>query len=105
LEIKAFVANLSWSTTEADLKEAFSRFGECEVKLVKDIATDRSRGFGFVTYTSEEALGRAISEMNGVEVNGRALVVNKANDRPRDKGPRRDRNEDGERREFRKKSW
>ncbi|MEK6880218.1 MAG: RNA-binding protein [Nanoarchaeota archaeon] len=90
---KLYVGNLPFSVTDEDLRSMFSSFGEItEAVLIKDKFSGRSKGFGFVTYTDEESANKAISEMNGKEVQGRELKVTEAKpidpDRPRP--PRRD---------------
>ena len=75
---KLFVGNLSFQTTESDIKSAFERFGAVEsVSLITDRDTGRSKGFGFVVMGEEEA-DKAIAEMNGSQLDGRALTVNEA---------------------------
>ena len=78
-----YVGNLSYRTTEAELKEAFAQF--CEVrraKIVKDRETDRSKGFGFVEMDDANEGQKAIDALNEKELGGRTLRVNEA--RPRD---------------------
>ncbi|MDH5526073.1 MAG: RNA-binding protein [Nitrospirota bacterium] len=77
-----FVGNLSYQTTDHELREAFESFGEVSsASVIMDRETGRSRGFGFVEM-SDDAEGRAAIEgLNGKEVNGRPLTVNEA--RPR----------------------
>lgn len=84
--IKLYVGNLPYSTTDGDLENMFSELGQVtSAKVVMDRETGRSRGFGFVEM--EEQAGReAIEKMNGLETDGRALVVNEA--RPREDRPR-----------------
>ncbi|WP_038455672.1 RNA recognition motif domain-containing protein [Campylobacter iguaniorum] len=78
-----YVGNLSYRMTEAELREAFSEFGEVtRAKIVKDKETNRSKGFGFIEMSSDAEAKKAIDGMNGKEVGGRALRVNEA--RPRD---------------------
>lgn len=80
--MKIFVGNLSWNTTEDSLRDAFGRFGEIEfARVVTDRETGRSRGFGFVTFTNDEAGQNAISEMDNVELDGRNLRVSQARER------------------------
>src|SRR2546426_6330303 len=75
---KLFVGNLSFQTTESDIRSAFGRFGPIEsVSLITDRDTGRSKGFGFVLMGEEEA-DKAIAEMNGSQLDGRALTVNEA---------------------------
>jgi len=81
------VGNLSFETSEDDLKEAFSKAGTCETaSVIKDRLTGRSRGFGFVEMASAEEAQRAIAELNGRELRGRMISVNEA--RERSEGPR-----------------
>jgi RNA recognition motif-containing protein len=80
---KLFVGNLSFNTTENDLNDAFAAFGTVtEANLMMDRATNRPRGFGFVTMSSAEEAQKAIDGLNGKELDGRALTVNVA--RPRE---------------------
>ncbi len=75
---KMFVGNLSFQTTESDIREAFGQFGAVEsVAIITDRDTGRSKGFGFVEMSEEDA-NKAIASMNGSELNGRALTVNEA---------------------------
>lgn len=80
-----YVGNLPFTTTDEDLREAFSAYGTvARAQVISDRETGRSRGFGFVEMeTGGEA---AIEGMNGKELNGRALTVNEA--RPRENRPR-----------------
>ena len=80
---KLFVGNLSFNTTENDLQDAFAAFGTVmEANLMSDRTTGRSRGFGFVTMSSDDEAQKAIASLNGKELGGRALTVNVA--RPRE---------------------
>ena len=84
---KLFVGGLSFNTTDDALREGFARFGEItEAKVITDRDTGRSRGFGFVTYTDEQAAQKAIAELNGTEFDGRNIKVNEAEDKPRGGG-------------------
>lgn len=77
--MKLFVANIARECSEEELNEAFSACGEVKsLKIVKDRETGQSRGFGFVEMSSTEDGEKAIQELNGKEVQGRALVVNEA---------------------------
>jgi RNA recognition motif-containing protein len=83
---KIYVGNLSWSTTDAELRDLFSTIGTVHsAAVVSDRETGRSRGFGFVEMDEGDA-ERAISELNGREVGGRALRVNEAQERQRRAG-------------------
>jgi RNA recognition motif-containing protein len=80
--VSIFVGNLPWSTTDTELAELFSEYGEVNrAKIVTDRETNRSRGFGFVDM-EEEAANRAIAAWNEQEFNGRPLTVNLAQSRP-----------------------
>ena len=83
---KLYVGNLSYNTTDASLKAAFSAMGEVEsANVISDKMTGRSRGFGFVTMVNDDEALAAIEKMNGAEVEGRKLTVNEAKplaDRP-----------------------
>jgi cold-inducible RNA-binding protein len=75
---KLFVGNLSFQTTENDITDAFSQFGAVEaVSIITDRDTGRSKGFGFVTMSQEDA-DKAIAQLNGSQLDGRALTVNEA---------------------------
>jgi RNA recognition motif-containing protein len=83
---KLYVGNLSFNTTENELQELFSQAGPVqEVTLMQDKFTGKSRGFAFVTMTSEQDAQSAISKFNGQTVEGRPLTVNEA--RPREARP------------------
>jgi nucleolin len=87
--MELYVGNLSWSTTDASLGQAFAAFGEVSSAVVKKDG-DRSRGFGFVTMATEEAAQAAIAAAEaGLEIDGRAVRVNAAGDKPAG-GPRGD---------------
>ena len=76
---KIYVGNLSFQTTDADLKDMFSEVGQVDsVQIITDRDTGRSKGFGFVEMTDDAAAAKAIERFNGKEVNGRALTVNEA---------------------------
>jgi len=75
---KIFVGNLSFQTTDSDLNDLFAKFGEVEsATIITDRDTGRSKGFGFVAMNGDNA-EKAISQLNGTELNGRALTVNEA---------------------------
>ncbi len=81
---KLFIGGLSWNTNDDGLRQAFESFGELEeVKVIFDRQTNRSRGFGFVTYQNDADAQTAIEEMNGKELDGRAINVDVAQDKPR----------------------
>ncbi len=80
---RLYVGNLSFSATNDTVRTAFASFGEItDVHVVSDRETGQSRGFGFVTMGSADAARKAISEMNGAMLDGRALKVNEAEERP-----------------------
>ncbi len=87
---KLFVGNLSFETTDEDLKEAFSKAGTCETAaVVKDRMTGRSRGFGFVEMGSDDEARSAISALDGKELRGRNISVSEARERSEGRsGPR-----------------
>lgn len=82
-----YVGNLSFETTEEDVRGAFEAFGQVEsVKIITDKYSGGSRGFGFVEMPSKDEAQSAIGGLNGQELKGRALNVNEA--RPRSERPR-----------------
>ena len=84
---KLYVGNLSFDTTENDLRRLFEAFGTVtSCNLIMDKMTDKSRGFAFVELSSPAEAAKAIAEMNGKDVGGRALTVNEA--KPREDRPR-----------------
>ena len=75
---KMYVGNLSFQSTESDLESLFAQVGEVEsVRIITDRDTGRSRGFGFVEM-SEENAAKAIAQFNGTQLDGRELTVNEA---------------------------
>jgi RNA recognition motif-containing protein len=86
---KLFVGNLAFETTESELKEMFSSAGTPEATaVIRDRMTGRSRGFAFVEMSSDEEAQRAVSELNGKELQGRAISVSEARERS-ERGPDR----------------
>jgi cold-inducible RNA-binding protein len=76
---KLYVGNLPYETGEAELQELFGRAGDVEkVTVMRDMATGRARGFGFVEMGSDDAAQKAISELNEYQLGGRSLTVNEA---------------------------
>ena len=76
---KLYVGNLSYSTTEDDLREAFAKIGEVQsATLIIDQTNGRSKGFGFVEMASDEDAAKAISTMNGTSLFDRTITVNEA---------------------------
>jgi RNA recognition motif-containing protein len=85
--MKLYVGNLTFDTTEDDLRDLFTQFGKpTEIGLVTDRETGRSRGFAFVTMGNAEEGNAAISALEGNDFQGRNLTVNEA--RPREDRPR-----------------
>jgi RNA recognition motif-containing protein len=79
---KLFVGNLSFDTTENDLRDAFAAHGTVtDACLIMDRMTNRPRGFGFVTMSTDEEAGKATEALNGKDMGGRALTVNVAKPR------------------------
>jgi RNA recognition motif-containing protein len=90
IHMNIFVGSLPFSIEEADLRESFEAYGAVDsVKIITDKFTGRSKGFGFVEMPSDEEAMKAIAELNGATVQGRAIVVNKSEPKP-----------EGERRSF-----
>ena len=84
---KLFVGGLSWNTDDQGLRAAFEAHGEVtDAKVITDRDTGRSRGFGFVTFSESADGENAIEQMNGVELDGRRLNVNEAQERSRGGG-------------------
>ncbi|MBT8220040.1 MAG: RNA-binding protein [Bacteroidia bacterium] len=79
-----FVAKLNFDTQESDLRTAFEEFGEVDsVKIIMDKFSGRSKGFGFVEMSSDEAGQNAIDGLNDTDFDGRTIVVKKAEPRER----------------------
>ncbi|VAI38692.1 unnamed protein product [Triticum turgidum subsp. durum] len=79
---KVFVGGISYGTDDQSLADAFSNYGQVvESKVIMDRESGRSRGFGFVTYTSAEEAGAAITGMDGKDLQGRIVRVSYAHDR------------------------
>jgi len=77
-----YVGNLSYSSTEESLRSHFEQYGEVSsVKVITDRETGRSRGFGFVEMPNPDEGKKAIEELDGKELDGRALRVNEAKPR------------------------
>lgn len=89
---KLYVGNLPYSYRDSDMEQAFSQYGTVSsAKVMMERDTGRSKGFGFVEMESDEDAKKAIAELDGKELDGRAIAVNEAR-------PREDRG--GERRSF-----
>lgn len=86
--MRIFVGNLSFNTSDNELRNAFSPYGEVDsAQVVTDRETMRSRGFGFVDMPDNDAAQQAIASLNGSDLQGRALNVSEAKPRE-DRGPR-----------------
>ncbi|CAJ1933509.1 unnamed protein product [Sphenostylis stenocarpa] len=82
VEYRCFVGGLAWATDNDGLEKAFSLYGDIvESKIINDRETGRSRGFGFVTFASEQSMKDAIQGMNGQNLDGRNITVNQAQSR------------------------
>jgi RNA recognition motif-containing protein len=80
---RLYVGNLPYSATEDQLTEMFSRAGKVDsVRVMRDMATGRARGFAFVEMSTDEEAQKAISEFHEQQMDGRALVVNEARPKP-----------------------
>jgi len=86
---KIFVGSLPYSTTSQELQEMFEKFGQViSATVVMDKFTGQSRGFGFVEMQNDDEANKAIQELNGSDMNGRALACSVA--RPREERPQGD---------------
>jgi cold-inducible RNA-binding protein len=84
---KLFVGNLPYEVGEAELQELFGKVGAVEsVTIMRDMATGRARGFGFVEMGSDEDAQKAIAELAQAQLGGRTLTINEARPRP-ERGP------------------
>ena len=94
-----YVSNLSFAVQDEDLRSYFADYGEVSsAKVINDKETNRSRGFGFVEMPDEIAAQKAITELNGAMVDGRAIKVNVAK-------PREERTNSNNRRSFSGSRW
>lgn len=92
--MKIFAGSLPWSLTEAELSKHFEKYGEVtSAAIIKDKFSGRSKGYGFIEMSDDEAAKKAIAELNGTDVNGRNIVVNEAQERT--DRPKRDFNRGG----------
>ena len=84
---KLFVGNLSFDTNNTDLEKHFSQVGTCDsVAVITDRESGRSRGFGFVEMSTSSEAQRAISQLNGTDLQGRQLNVSEATERASSNG-------------------
>ena len=80
---KLYVGNIPFSATEADLRELFEAHGSIEsINVITDRETGRPRGFAFVEMNDAEAASKAMQALDGMDMGGRNLKVNEANERP-----------------------
>ena len=85
-----FVGSLPFSVKETELKEFFEEYGEVtSVKIITDKFSGRSKGFGFIEMSDDESAQKAINELNGAEIGGRKIVVNKAEEKKEGSRPPR----------------
>ncbi len=84
---KLFIGSLAWATTDDSLKDFFAAVGTVvSANVIMDRETNRSKGFGFVEMSSDEEAKAAVDQLNGKDLDGRAIVVSEA--RPREERPR-----------------
>jgi RNA recognition motif-containing protein len=99
--VNIYVGNLSFDTSEDDLRDAFANFGEVtSAAIITDKYSGKSRGFGFVEMANNAEANAAIAGLNGTELDGRTLNVNEA--RPRTEGSG---NRSGDRGGDRRRNW
>lgn len=97
---RLYVGNLPYKTTDEDLQQLFAKAGPVEnVRVMRDMATGRARGFAFVQMGTDEAAQAAVSQFHQYQLEGRPLVVNEAKPKPEGegggpRGPRFDRGGD-----------
>lgn len=84
---KLYVGNLPYETGEVELQELFARAGNVDtVRVMRDMATGRARGFAFVEMGTDDEAQKAITELNEFQLGGRALSVNEARPKPASSG-------------------
>ena len=80
---RLYVGNLPYRTTDDELNALFSQAGRVEsVRVMRDMATGRARGFAFVDMADDESAQKAVSQFHGQPLDGRPLVVNEARPKP-----------------------
>ena len=80
---KLYVGNLPYQTDERELQELFRQFGSVDsVRVMRDMATGRARGFAFVEMATDEEAQTAAAKLNGFQLGGRTLTVNEARPKP-----------------------
>jgi cold-inducible RNA-binding protein len=84
---RLYVGNLPYETGETDLQDLFAQAGTVEtVKVMRDMATGRARGFAFVEMSTDEEAQKAITQLNDHQLGGRGLTVNEARPKPERSG-------------------
>ena len=77
-----YIGNLHYNVNEEELKEIFKEYGEVmSVTIITDKYSGRSKGFGFIEMLNDEEANKAIDTLNGTEIHGRKIAVNKARER------------------------
>lgn len=104
-----FIGSLAYATTDDTLKEFFEKIGPvASARVITDRDSGRSKGFGFVEYEDEANNQKAVDQLNGQDLDGRAIAVSVARpkeDRPRDGGFRGGNGGNGGGNSFRQRSW
>lgn len=99
-----FIGSLAYATTDDGLLAFFQQIGPVKsARVITDRETGRSKGFGFVEFESDDDNQKAIDQLNGKELDGRAITVGLA--RPREERPKRDFGGNGGGNAFRQRSW
>lgn len=79
MDNKLFIGSISWNVTDEQLRDLFAAYGEVtEAIIIKDKFSGRSKGFGFVTFASEEDAAKAVEGLNETELDGRKIFVSVA---------------------------
>ncbi|MEI7771620.1 MAG: RNA-binding protein [Chloroflexales bacterium] len=95
MHVKLFIGNLAWSIDDRKLEDVFRAHGEVQsARVINDRDTGRSRGFGFVELDVSD-VAALIKATDGIEIDGRPIRVNEAEDKGGQRGPRRDRDDGG----------
>jgi RNA recognition motif-containing protein len=103
---KLYVGNLPYDTGEDQLQELFAQFGQVDsVRVMRDMATGRARGFAFVEMSNDDEAQRAASGLNETQLGGRSLTVNEAKPKPEYAGGGNGRNQGGGGRSRREPRW
>ena len=89
MEVKLYVGNLSYSTTEDDLRTVFAVYGKVQtVSIINDRDTGRPRGFAFVEMPNDDEASKAVAALDGKSVGGRNIKVNEARPKGESTGPK-----------------